>query len=120
CMDGRVQAPILEYGQKRYGARYADTITEAGLAGLIGNEDVDKKILESIKNKVLISIKKHHSKGIIVHGHQDCAGNPVDETLHREQTINTAREIRNFVLGDIEVMPVFVVRDGENWKVEEL
>ena len=120
CMDGRVQAPILEYGQKRYGARYADTITEAGLAGLIENEDVDKKILESIKNKVLISIEKHHSKGIIVHGHQDCAGNPVDETLHREQTINTAREIRNFVSGDIEVMPVFVVRDGESWKVEEL
>ncbi|OGH09823.1 MAG: hypothetical protein A2152_00730 [Candidatus Levybacteria bacterium RBG_16_35_6] len=120
CMDGRVQDPISEYGKNRYSVKYMDTITEAGLVGIIGSEDIDEKILESIKKKVLISINKHHSKGIVVHGHQDCAGNPIDETLHREQTINAAREIRDFVPGDIEVMPVFVVRDGENWKAEEL
>jgi len=120
CMDGRVQDPISEYGKKRYGVKYMDTITEAGIVGILGKPEIDKKLLESIKSKILISLEKHHSKGIVVHGHEDCAGNPVDETLHREQTVDAASVIRSFAPGDIEVMPVFVVRDGENWVVEEL
>ena len=120
CMDGRVQDPISEYGKKRYGVKYMDTITEAGIVGILGKPDIDKKMLELIKSKILISLGKHHSKGIIVHGHQECAGNPIDETLHREQTMDAASVIRSFVPGDIEIMPVFVVREGENWIVEEL
>jgi hypothetical protein len=120
CMDGRVQDPISEYGKKRYGVKYMDTITEAGIVGILGKPEIDKKLLEAIKTKILISLEKHHSKGIIVHGHQDCAGNPIDETLHREQTVDAASVIRSFVPGDIEIMPVFVVREGENWVVEEL
>ena len=120
CMDGRVQDPISQYGKKRYGVKYMDTITEAGLVGVLGSPSVDKQLLESIKNKILISLEKHHSKGIVVHGHQECAGNPVDETLHREQTVDAASVIRSFVPSDLEIMPVFVVRDGENWIIEEL
>jgi len=119
CMDGRVHKSVLEYGQKRYGAKYADTITEAGIVGSLAVNPV-KDFLESVRKKVLISVEKHGSKGIVVHGHDDCAGNPVEDTLHREQTVEAAREVRNFVSGDIEVMPVFVIRDGDNWVVEEL
>lgn len=120
CMDGRVQEPIIEYGKNRYGVKYPDTITEAGLVGLIGIENPDKQLLEEIKKKVLISVAKHGSKGIVVHGHEDCAGNPVDDTLHKEQTMAAASLVRSFVNEDIEVMPVFVVRKEGNWVVEEL
>jgi len=118
CMDGRVQKPVSEYGQKRYGVLYADTITEAGLVGLLSNNP-STELLESIKKKVLISVQMHHSKGIVVHGHQGCAGNPVQDSQHREETKKTVEIIRGFVPG-IEVKPVFVIKRKANWEVEEI
>lgn len=121
CMDGRVHQAITNFGQERYGVKYADTITEAGLVGQLIKPDVDPKLLEAVKNKILISISKHLSKGIIVHGHVECAGNPVEDNLHREQTKEAAKVVKNMVGAmDIEVLPVFVVRDGDGWRVEEL
>ena len=119
CMDGRVQAPIASYGQDKYQVLYPDTITEAGLVGLLANHP-SVELLSSIKKKVLISLEKHHSKGIIVHGHTACAGNPVEDELHKEQTITAASVIRNFVTEDIEVKPVFVNKTVGGWEVEEL
>jgi len=135
CMDGRVQDPVSEYGKARFGVKFADTITEAGLVGQISRlqapeaqadggqvkKDTDPKVLESIKNKILISLTKHLSKGIVVHGHQECAGNPVADEQHKEETKEAARIIRA-MLGamDLEVKPIFIVRSGEEWVVEEL
>ena len=119
CMDGRVQAPIAKYGQDKYHVLFPDTITEAGLVGLLANNP-SAEFLEAIKKKVLISVEKHHSKGIIVHGHQHCAGNLIEDELHKEQTITAASVIRNFVTEDIEVKPVFVVKTENGWEVEEL
>jgi hypothetical protein len=118
-MDGRVQSPIAQYGEKKYGVLYPDTITEAGLVGLLANNP-SEELLDSIKKKVLISVEKHHSKGLIVHGHQACAGNPIDDELHKEQTIEAARVIRDFVSEDLEVKPVFVNKTESGWIVEEL
>jgi carbonic anhydrase len=119
CIDGRVQAPISEYGQDKYQALYPDTITEAGLVGLLANNP-SAELLDSIKKKVLISVEKHHSKGIVVHGHQECAGNSVGDGLHKRQTIEAAKIVRDFVIEDIETKPVFVVKTENGWKVEEL
>jgi carbonic anhydrase len=119
CMDGRVQAPIEEYGQKRYRVLFPDTITEAGLVGLLVNNP-SSEFLESIKKKVLISVEKHHSKGIIVHGHQSCAGNPVEDSHHKEETKKAADVIKNFVSAELEVKPVFVNKIESGWTVEEL
>lgn len=118
CMDGRAQKPVTGYGKKRYGVLYADTITEAGLVGLLANNP-PSEIVESLKKKVLISVEKHHSKGIVVHGHQECAGNPVGDNQHREETKKTAETIRGFVSG-VEVKPVFVIKENGNWIVEEI
>jgi carbonic anhydrase len=119
CMDGRVQAPIAKYGQDKYQVLFPDTITEAGLVGLLANNP-SAELLDSLKKKVLISVEKHHSKGIIVHGHQHCAGNPIEDELHKEQTITAASVVRNFVTEDIEVKPVFVNKTENGWEVEEL
>jgi carbonic anhydrase len=118
CMDGRVQGPVTEYGKKRYQVLYADTITEAGLVGLISNNP-SSELLESIKKKVLISVEKHHSKGIVVHGHQECAGNPVDDQIHRQDTLKAASVIHSIV-PNLEVKPLFVIKNENGWIVEEL
>jgi carbonic anhydrase len=119
CMDGRVQTPIANYGQKRYSVLYPDTITEAGLVGLLANNP-SVELLDSLKQKVLISVEKHHSKGIIVHGHQACAGNLVEDELHKEETKKAAVVIKGFVSDGIEVKPVFVNKTISGWIVEEL
>lgn len=118
CMDGRVQFPIAEYGKSKFKAQYPDTITEAGLVGLLANNP-SSEFLESLKKKILISVEKHHSKGIIVHGHQECAGNPVEDEKHRQDIIKAAQVLRLMAL-NLEVKPVFVVRSQNGWIVEEL
>lgn len=119
CMDGRVQDAIAQYGRDKYGVKYADTITEAGIVGILANNP-SKEFLEDLKKKVLISVEKHHSKGILVHGHQECAGNPVEDEKHKEDTLAAAREIRNFVSEDLEVKPMFVVKKEGNWEATEI
>lgn len=118
CMDGRALRPVRKYGKAKFGVFFVDTITEAGLVGLLANNP-SPELLESIKKKVLISVEKHHSKGIIVHGHQECAGNPIEDYQHREETKKAAEVIKGFVSG-VEVKPIFVIKENENWIVEEL
>ena len=118
CMDGRVQDPIASYGIEKFNALFGDTITEAGLVGLLANNP-SQDLLESIKKKVLISVEKHHSKGIVVHGHQECAGNPVDDETHKQDVLKATEIIRSIV-PSLEVIPVFVVRSGSDWEVQEI
>lgn len=116
CMDGRVQEPVFEFAKKRWGVKYVDTITEAGLVGLLASNDPGSLLLDSIKKKVLISVEKHHSKGIVVHGHEDCAGNPVSDSQQKEEIISAADIIRELEPG-VEVVSVFVKRAEPGWEV---
>src|SRR3990167_11376857 len=93
CMDGRIQAVIAKYGQQKFDAKYPDTITEAGLVGLLTNkaDDTGSLLRESIKKKILISVEKHHSRGIIVHGHQECAAlDAVNDNTHKQNILKAA------------------------------
>ncbi len=119
-MDGRVQEPVFVFGRNKFGVKYADTITEAGLVGLFAKKDIDEDLLNSLKNKIFISLAKHHSKGIVVHGHAECAGNPVEDRKHKEDVQKSVKLIKSFVPHDIPVLPVFVERGNEGWKVEPL
>lgn len=120
CMDGRVQESVLHFGQQKFGAKYADTITEAGLVGLLARKNIDQALLDSIKKKILISLEKHRSKGIIVHGHEECAGNPVENDLHKKDVLKTAKIISALIQKDIQIIPIFVKRRGEEWVAEKL
>lgn len=120
CMDGRVQEPILSYGKAKFGIKYADTITEAGLVGLVAKKNVKRSLLNSLKKKILISIEKHHSKGVVIHGHQECAGNPVEDKVHKEDVRRTANTIGALLQTNIQIIPVFVKRLEHGWTAEEL
>lgn len=64
----------------------------------------------------LLSLGKHHSKGIIAHGYQDCAENPVPDEEHKEHVRKAAQFVRNLA-PDTEVIPVFVAKKEGNWKI---
>lgn len=120
CMDGRVQDAIAKYGQEKFGVLYPDTITEAGLVGLLAKDTIDAELVKAIAFKLSVSLEKHHSKGIIVHGHQECAGNPVSDEQHISDIKKTVARIAHVIENKIPVIGVFVKRNGDNWVVEEV
>ena len=118
CMDGRVQEPVAEFGRDKFGAQFPDTITEAGIVGIIANNP-EQEFVENLKFKLLVSIEKHQSKGIVVDGHQECAGNSVSGEKHKEDIRKSVEFVRNITENKVPVIGVFVVRDGNGWKAEE-
>lgn len=119
-MDGRVQEPVRVYGQKRFQAEFADIITEAGLVGLLSQSNIEDKLLKSLKSKIEISLDKHHSKGIVVHGHEDCAPlSGVDDERHKQDVLAAAKLIKS-LFEEVEVVPVFVEREEDHWVAKEI
>ncbi|OHB84635.1 MAG: hypothetical protein A2Z38_04675 [Planctomycetes bacterium RBG_19FT_COMBO_48_8] len=115
CMDGRVQLPVIKYLQERFNVDYVDSITEPG-PNLILAQQKNIDIVESIFNRIKISVDHHGSVGIAVAGHYSCAGNPATK---EEQTVHTLDAIRYIKrrYSDLEVIGLWV---DENWKVSEL
>jgi hypothetical protein len=120
CMDGRVQEPVARFGREKFGAQYPDTITEAGLVGRLSKDVVDPVLKEKIRKKIVdVSMGKHHSRGIIVHGHQECAGNPVEDAKHLDDIRRSTDFVKQLV-GDIPVIGVWVKRGENGWVTEEI
>lgn len=119
CMDGRVQDIVAALGREKFGAEYPDTITEAGIVGTL-SKNAEQKFIENLKSKLLVSIDKHHSKGIIVDGHQECAGNPVDDETHKEDIRKSVEFVRNLIGNKIPVAGVFVARNSHGWEAKEI
>jgi len=125
CMDGRVQEAVAEFGRKKFGAEYPDTITEAGLVGKLRKDSVDPVLLESLKFKIIdVSIGKHHSKGIVVHGHQECAASDaVEDERHKNDIRQSVHKIKSLINSSVPVVGVFVKRASEDpskWAAEEI
>ena len=89
------------------------------IAGLLSKDHLDQYLVESLKNKIKISLEKHKSKNIVVSGHEDCAGNPVSESVHKKDILKTAELIR-LMFPKISVIPVYVKKINNQWAVEEL
>jgi carbonic anhydrase len=119
CMDGRVQEARMEFGREKFGAEYPDTITDAGIAGVIAGNP-NSEFLENLKKKLLLSIEKHNSCGVLVGGHQECAGNPVSDEEQKEHVKKSAEIVRKLIYNKVPVVSIFVVRDGDSWRAEEL
>ncbi len=61
-----------------------DSVTEAGPVKSLA-EPVDPAVSRSILSRVAVSTEKHGSKVVAVIAHDDCGGNPADETTQRRQ-----------------------------------
>lgn len=134
CMDGRIHNILVKFGKEKFDAMYPDTITEAGLVGLLSllqspeatadggqaKDTADKFFLDSLKKKIQISLEIHHSKGIIVHGHEECAGNQIDDEQHKKNVLKAANLVRSMINNSVPVISVFVVRANHGWTIQEL
>lgn len=115
CMDGRVQLPVIHYLQKRFNAEYVDVISEPGPNRILA-QATNFDLVESIFNRVEISVGTHHSVGIAVVGHHDCAGNPSTKEDQLSQVRDAMESLRRR-FGGIDVIGLWV---DENWAVSEI
>lgn len=119
CMDGRVQLPAIEFIQKKVGLKYVDMITEAGIIKIISSPTEHEVLWENILERVNISYEKHGSKHLFLIAHDDCAGNPLEESIQKEQLEKAWKIFTNlYPFGnEMKVIPLWINR---NWQVEEL
>jgi hypothetical protein len=94
-MDGRTQIPVIDYIRKKYKVDYVDMITEPGPIRVLA-ENTDKPTIESIKRRVGISTGKHGSVHIVIVGHHDCAGNPVEKATQLKQILESIWTVRSW------------------------
>ncbi len=119
CMDGRVQEVTTQFGKKKFGAKYPDKISEAGMVGIIAKSP-SEDFVKDLKLKLLISLNKHNSRGILVDGHEDCVGNPVDDDKHHKDVRKSVEFIRSLTGDKVPVIGVFVTQTKGIWQAEEL
>jgi len=112
CMDGRIQIPLTKWVKENHSIDFVDVITEPGVDRMVA-ENLD---LESIKNKVGISINAHKSEMIVVSGHYDCAGNPVSDEEHISQIKKGVEVISSWGL-NVKVVGIWV---DNSWNVNVL
>ncbi|MDE0885214.1 MAG: hypothetical protein OSB70_06740 [Myxococcota bacterium] len=101
CIDGRIQQPVSDFGRRRFGVRYVDMITKPGPVANMSDE---------MNAYVRISVREHHSCGIVVSAHADCAANPIDDNVQKDQCRKAAAILRE-TWTKTEVIPVWVSLD---------
>ncbi|MCJ7515093.1 MAG: hypothetical protein MUO89_03860 [Dehalococcoidia bacterium] len=115
CMDGRVQMPANEWIRKKFSVDYIDTITEPGPNKILA-ENKDSAAINSIKQRVAISVNKHGSRCIAVLGHHDCAGNPVDKESQLAHIKSAVKTVNSWGFL-VQTIGLWV---DENWQVNEV
>lgn len=115
CMDGRVQLPVIDFLQQRFGAEHVDSITEPGPIRILARQD-DHAAVKSIVTRLKISIEKHGSSGVAVAGHHDCAGNPAGKEEQLEQIRQSLQFLQERFQG-LEMIGLWV---DAQWKVHEV
>lgn len=115
CLDGRAHEPVRKFLQENYGVAYVDMVTEHGPEKILA-EDSDKYRINSIKQRIEVSVRNHGSEVILIAGHFHCGGNPVEKEVQIAQILNSAATIRNW-FQNIVITPAWI---GEDWQIEVL
>lgn len=115
CLDGRTQLPVNGFLQDRFGAAHIDTITESGPVHILAREP-EAETARSIYQRVEISLNAHHSKGLAIVAHTDCAGNPVTND-YQQAELATAVKLLTGRYPGVAVIGLWV---GEDWSATEI
>ena len=67
----------------------------------------DRISVNSIIKRNEISIKKHDSKLIAISRHHDCAGNPCDEEIQKQQIIKPIKHIKN-IYSELKIIGLWI------------
>jgi hypothetical protein len=115
CMDGRVQLPVIKYLLNRFSVDHVDMITEPGPIAILSLHN-PSVIVDNILNRIDVSVQKHHSVGLALVGHHDCAGNPVGKEDQVKQ-LKAAHQLLSRNYPKIHMILLWV---NEDWEVEEI
>jgi len=110
CMDGRAQEPVIGYMQDNFGVRYVDMITEPGPNRIL-SEGKEAGIIESLRKRVEISVKKHNPRIIAIVGHYDCAGNPGTEEVQRGDLRRAVKAVSSWGFPVKKVIALWLDKD---------
>ena len=113
CMVRRMQDPITKYFKENHHIAYVDVITEPGPRKILAMNN-DRISVNSIIKRNEISIKKYGSKLIAISGHHDCAGNPCDEEIQKQQIIKSIKHLKN-IYSELKIIGLWI--DNE-WKIK--
>ena len=117
-MDGRVQLPTTAFLKERFNVDHVDMITEAAPNRMLGKL-TDYSLLQSVIDRVRLSVEHHHSVGIAIVGHYDCAGNPAGKEEQSADTITAIKRIRQYC-SQYKDIPIIGLWIDENWSVSEV
>ncbi len=115
CMDGRIQRPINDYLREHYNTKFVDTVTEPGPIKCLSEPSLTPQI-QSIMDRVEISLKHHGSDLIAVSGHHDCAGNPVEKEIQIDQ-VRKAIQFLDEKYPEVKKIGLWV---NEDWQIESI
>lgn len=115
CMDGRIQLPVINFLMERFGVEYIDNVTAAGPVRVLSGRN-DGGSLQSIIDRVDISVNCHKSGKIAVVGHYDCAGVKAELEEHKKMVSDSVEFFRN-KYPNTDVIGLWV---DSSWKVSEL
>ena len=115
CMDGRIQAPLLQYIARCFGYAWVDSITIPGANKVLADQDPAPTIT-SILERIAISRSKHGSSLLFVSGHADCAANPVA----KEPQLDHIKAAITFLDREVPEMTKIGLWIDDNWTVHRL
>jgi len=114
-MDGRIQKPLQKFLKEKYNTEYVDTITEPGPCKILAEND-NKTLINSILERIKISVTKHGSKLIAISGHYDCAGNPKDEQTQKDQIKKSINYLES-IYPDVKIIGLWI---DDKWTVNNV
>ncbi len=115
CMDGRTQVPVIDWMKATFGADYVDMITEPGPDKILSDDS--NSLVESIKNRLTISVNRHGSKVVGIVSHGDCACNPVSKEEHLRMVRKAVDAVAGWSL-NVTVLGLWL--NASDWKVKKV
>ncbi|MFP4636517.1 MAG: carbonic anhydrase, partial [Nitriliruptoraceae bacterium] len=92
--------------RQRFGVDAVDVVTEPGVDATV------PALVDDLARRLAPSLEKHGSTAVVLAGHEDCAGNPVDEATHRQHLATSAGILTDTLGTGVEVLTVYVRLDG--------
>jgi carbonic anhydrase len=105
CIDGRIQQPVNDWVKLLMNVRYVDLITEPGPDKALSEGSLE--IRNDVLRKVWFSIRHHHSKVVVLVGHDSCAANSASREEHIQQTIEGVKFLVSCQM-DVRVVGLWV------------
>lgn len=114
-MDGRVQVPVIEWLKQEFNSKYVDMITEPGPNLILAESSPETKV-NSIKERVEISVEQHGSNLIAVVGHYDCAGNLAEKEEQIKHIKSSIELVKSWGF-EVDIIGLWV---NKEWQVQKV